>query len=217
MALVFVFPKKQIHWVYFVCTMNINASFRPFTDDHCISLCCTLSCPHGIPILPSMPGPWHSSLMSSTCRRWLMVLPNRYLRQFWPLQSSKETKHCHSKHISCFAEHPNRNLNKVFHIWLSELITLQLKRKTVLHFSSGVLKLDPCPCCRSGSYGEIITWNKEAETILHNDWMHFIGRTAQTILRAPLHRLNSISVRSPSQSTVHAGDTWVQDNQLWSL
>lgn len=40
-----------------------------------------------------------------------MVTPlrDRYPRQFWPLQSSKETNHYHWKHASWFAKHLKRN------------------------------------------------------------------------------------------------------------
>lgn len=31
-ASVFVFLQEQIHWIYFVCIVNINASFGPFID-----------------------------------------------------------------------------------------------------------------------------------------------------------------------------------------
>lgn len=64
----------------------------------------------------------------------------------------------------------------------------------VLHFLSGFLKLD---CCRSGSHGAIITWNKEAVTIFHNHRTRPLWRPAQAIQHAALHCLNSICVTSP--------------------
>lgn len=54
-----------------------------------------------IVVFSSISGSWHFCLMSSTCRRWLTLAPllDQYLRQFWPLQSSRETNYYHFRRL----------------------------------------------------------------------------------------------------------------------
>lgn len=75
----------------------------------CLSSVYTLSCLNDIQILLSISSSWHSSLMSSTCRRWLLFRINT--RDSFDL---KETKHYHSKHIAYLAKHLNGSKPPLF-------------------------------------------------------------------------------------------------------